>query len=129
MIHGVGTDLLKLHRLRPEILAETDPFLLRSFTEGERREAKEQDDRQSYLAGRFAGKEAVFKALRRSGKGIDLSEIEILYDDNGTPAVTLRGPLQEWAAAAGVTSVHLSLSHEEGEVLAFAVAERENNGI
>ena len=53
MIFGIGTDILKRNRMRAEILQESDPFVQRTFTEKERREAAAREDAGLYFLGRF----------------------------------------------------------------------------
>ena len=121
MIHGVGTDILAFSRMGE--MTEDDAFVRRCFTEKERKEIFAREDAGRCLYTRFAGKEAVFKALRMSPDAAKLDEIEILSDENGAPCVTLLGSMAETAAAAGVARVQLSLSWETEYALAFAVAE------
>lgn len=123
MLIGIGTDILRFDRLKEELLSEEDPFVKRIFTEKERDEAKGRRDRQQYFAGRFAAKEAVFKALRMKSDEVDLSQIEITDNENGAPEAVLYGSLKA-IAAAGDIHVHLSISYETEEVIAFAAAER-----
>ena len=127
MVFGVGTDILKLNRMRSDILRESDPFVRRTFTEKERKEAAERENPQVYFAGRFAAKEAVYKALRVSPELVDLSEIEVLTEPSGAPRVILHGRLQSYKNQQNIRKVHLSISYEEETVLAFAVAETREN--
>lgn len=63
------------------------------------------------MAGLYAGKEAVFKALGLGGLGLEiLREIEILHDDNGAPTCVFRGK-----------NVQLSISHTRHTAVAVAV--------
>lgn len=122
MIAGIGTDIMRTDRLCPENLRESDPFFLRSFSPGEIRQGLARGDSQAYFAARFAGKEALFKALRISPEKVEFCEMEIVNDENGAPAVSFSGRLarlmEEKKAAA-----HLSLSYEKEYVAAFAVIE------
>ncbi len=122
MIFGIGTDILRIERIRAACADPQDPFLVRTFTEAERKAAAERALPLYFYATRFAGKEAVFKALRISPDEVDLSEIEILCDENGAPFVTLHGKLRNFARERGI-GLHISLSYESEEALAFAVAE------
>ena len=122
MIRGVGTDILRFDKLQATCADEGDPFVRRAFTEKEREEAGKRPDRISYYASRYAGKEAVFKALRISPKAVDLSEIEILNDGNGAPYVRLYGYLKHFTETNGIR-IAVSLSYEEEETIAYAVAE------
>ena len=125
MIFGSGTDLLELNRMRSGILREEDPFVRRTFTEKERKEAAGKDDPRLYFAGRFAAKEAVYKALRLSPELINLSEIEVLTESSGAPRVILHDRLRDYKNQQGIRKVHVSLSYEKETVLAFAVAEKD----
>ena len=124
MIFGVGTDILKMNRMRDEILQENDPFVKRTFTEKERKEAASREDARLYYAGRFAAKEAVYKALHLSPELVDLSEIEVLTAPSGVPHVILHDRLLTYKKQQDIRKVHVSISFEEETVLAFAVSEK-----
>ena len=124
MIHGVGTDLLKLESIPDASLQREDPFYEKMFTAAEKQLAERKPARADWLRRRFAAKEAVFKALHAGGEHARLDQIEILEDRLGAPAVTLHGALAAHAQQAGITAIHLSLSSEGDYALAFAVAER-----
>ena len=125
MIFGIGTDIIKRDRMRAEILQESDPFVLRTFTEKERKEAAERDDAGMYYLGRFAAKEAVYKALRLTPELVDLSEIEVLTTSSGAPRVILHGKLRAYRLQQNIRTIHLSLSYETDMATAFAIAEGE----
>ncbi len=126
MIHGVGTDILSRARFgNPDA---DDPFIRRAFTAAEEALAAASDEPNRFYCVRFAGKEAVFKALRMDPDRARLDEIEIVSDEHGAPCVRLLGRMALQAAAAGVTRVHISLTWETDYALAFAVAEREETG-
>lgn len=121
---GVGADLLDMRELKPESLNACDPFAKATFTPGELERAAALCDgqRHAYLARRFCGKEAVFKALRISGERVKLCEIDIRNDGVGAPTVTLTGGLQAQARARGIAEVLLSLSDAAPYCLAYATA-------
>lgn len=125
MVAGVGTDLLSIERIRRAVEdpAVDSPFLVRTFTERERAQARLRPDPVLYLATRFAGKEAVFKSLGLDGGRVRLDEIEILNAENGQPFVALTGEFRRQAERAGVTDVLISLSHDTDYALAFAIAQ------
>lgn len=125
MIVGIGTDLLRIERMR-RILADdrgSDPFLRKAFTPEERAEGARRPDPATYFATRFAAKEAVFKALGAPGDAVELTDIAIANEETGRPTATLRGTAERFARARGATAVHLSLSYENDHALAFAVLE------
>lgn len=124
MIHGIGVDILSMERLRALMNTPDDPFF-RVYTAAERTEALAAPDPLCYYAGRFAAKEAVFKALSLSGDRVRLSDIETLRGAYGQPTVTLHGELKRHAAAQSITAIHLSLSNDPPYVIAYAVCEKE----
>lgn len=123
MIHGVGTDILDIRKIRPRDGNYADPFFLKTFTEQERDQAAERPDTDIFYATRFAAKEAVFKSLRLDGNRVRLDEIEITTNSVGAPEVNLRGSLKQLAELNRITKVNLSLSWDGQYALAYAVAE------
>lgn len=99
-------------------------FAQHTFTRREQEEAEKAPDKWSYLAGRFAVKEAVFKALAplTSGKAFDFRIVETLRQADGSPAVTHDGPLREILRTACVDRLLVSISNEGGFAVAFAAA-------
>ena len=125
MIHGIGTDILHIDRIRP--LYEKDPedaFFQSVFTTEERRLIAGRPAPLYGYATRFAGKEAVFKALQIGSDEIRLNEIEILEDSRGIPKVILHGHAKELAARLQIGQIHLSLSYEADYAIAYAVCEK-----
>ena len=70
--------------------------------------------------GIFAAKEAVAKALGTGFVGFGFADVEILSDKKGKPVVRLHG---DAAALVRDANVHLSISHDGGMAMAFAVIE------
>ncbi|MBQ1423240.1 MAG: holo-ACP synthase [Lachnospiraceae bacterium] len=118
MIVGVGTDLIELKRVQKA--CGKPSFLSRIFTEDEYREASGDHRR---LAGNFAVKEAVSKALGTGFGSVKPREIEVFRDRRGKPYVKLSGKAKEQARLLKVTGLEVSISDTEELVLAFAVAE------
>src|SRR5690606_18248432 len=83
----------------------------------------EQDKPLRSLAGRFAAKEALIKALG-SSDGVHWLEIIVTNDPQGDPRFELSGETAAVVAARGSTSLHLSMSHDAGAAIAFVLAER-----
>lgn len=123
MIVGIGTDILEIKKILPENLRPGDPFLKRAYTEKEIMEASQSDHPYYYYADRFAGKEAVFKALRIPPHSVRLSDIEILNDPTGAPCLYLHGRLKDIAEQKHISTIHISLSYDDDYAIAFAVAE------
>ena len=125
MILGIGVDLLDRTRLCSSFLQPGDPFYEASYAPAEQAEAARREDRLGYLAGRFAGKEAVCKCLGlgQAQKRVLLREICIRSDENGAPVVSLTGEMQAAAEKKHIGSILLSLSYDGNMVMAFAVAQ------
>jgi holo-[acyl-carrier protein] synthase len=94
MIDGLGTDISEIERIRQAHSEHGEAFLNRLFTEKEQSYCLSQKDPYPRLAGRFAAKEAIAKALG-CGFGADVAwkEIEILADESGKPVVHLSGAI------------------------------------
>ena len=118
MIVGVGTDLVEIARI--EKACERESFLMRIFTEEERRQAA---GRTARLAGDFAVKEAVAKVLGTGFRSFLPCEIEVLRDLLGKPYVHLSGGAWQAAAALGVQQIQVSISDTKTLAMAFAVTE------
>lgn len=125
MVIGVGSDILRLDRVEQDAsqLPDGSPFLRSTYTAAERAAAAARPIPAHYLATRFAGKEAVFKALGTDSSYVKLNEIEILNDQNGQPQVTLYGRLKQIAEEKGVTNILLSLSYDTDYAIAFAIVQ------
>ncbi|KAF2086578.1 hypothetical protein K490DRAFT_43995 [Saccharata proteae CBS 121410] len=103
---------------------DNETFLDRNFTAKEREYCSKAPSPQASFAGRWAAKEAVFKALAVEGKGAGapLKDIEVTNDGSGAPVVTLHGDAETAAKKAGVKSVSVSISHNDDQAIAIAVS-------
>ena len=90
-MHCIGIDIIEIARIERAIAQWGESFLHRIYTEPE---LKLCHKKPSSLAARFAGKEAVIKALGTRAKSIGWREIEILSDSSGKPLVHLYGKAQ-----------------------------------
>lgn len=123
MIVGLGFDAIEIARIG-RALDRHPGFAARVFTEAERAAAERRGaGRIAYLARRWAGKEAVAKALGVGFSGYPYHEIEIVNAPSGAPVVAVRHELAEWAHQLGVLRWHLSLSDTKELAMATALAE------
>ena len=117
----VGVDLIEIARIR-RALERYPRFRERCFTEAERAYCDSRPNPAQSYAGRFAGKEAVGKAL---GFGIARAfawrDVEIA--GRPKPSVRLSGRVAEWADRLGVASIDLSMSHSRELANAVAVVD------
>ena len=121
-MHSVGVDIIEIARVEEAVNTWGERFLRRIYTELELRLCN--GHAQSY-AVRFAGKEAVMKALGTGVRGISWREIEILAESSGKPWVRLSGKAQNKAVDLGLTNLAISLSHSREYAVAFVVGDME----
>lgn len=118
MIIGIGTDITEIVRIQKA--CEKQAFLSRIYTEEERRQAGK---RISRLAGNFAVKEAVAKALGTGFREFMPGDIEVLREESGRPYVLLYGGAARLARELGVKRWHVSITNTDAYAAAFVVAE------
>jgi len=123
-ILGIGVDIVDIERVKRLLDLYDIRFLSRVFTENESRYAMESVNSAERLAGRFAVKEAVLKALG-TGKtgGILWQDIETMRGPSGKPVVRLHGQAVRWVKWKGGGPVHVSISHDAGKAIAFVIIE------
>lgn len=124
MILGVGIDIVEIKRIKSAI-ESNEKFLEKIFTSTELEYLKSRNLRPEYVAGRFAAKEAVAKALGTGFRGFDFKDIEIDRTTLGKPIVILKGKAKLIAKKEGQYSIHLSISHGEDSAVAYAILEVE----
>ena len=117
-MHYIGVDIIEVARIEKAIARWGEQFLQRVYTDSELELCRNQP---SSLAVRFAGKEAVIKALGGLSKGFRWREIEILSDPKGKPVVHLHGSVRKQASTMGVGDIAISLSDCEEYAVAFVV--------
>ncbi|MDF2871666.1 MAG: NAD(P)H-hydrate dehydratase [Anaerocolumna sp.] len=124
MLHGTGTDIIKIDHLKPFLERLDDPFIQKTYTSSELELILSRPTPLNSLATRFAGKEAVFKCLGVHGNTVLLNEIEILENTVGQPTVTLLGKAKDTADHLGIVLISISLSYDTDYAIAFAVSEK-----
>ena len=124
LIIGVGIDIVEIRRIKDAIEANSK-FLEKVFTSTELDYLKSRNLRPEYVAGRFAAKEAVAKALGTGFRGFDFKDIEIDRTTLGKPIVILKGRAKIIAKKEGQYNIHLSISHGEDSAVAYAILEIE----
>ncbi len=117
---GVGVDLVDIARFE-RAMARTPRLRARLFGEDETVRGGRELPLRS-LAGRFAAKEAFIKAIGYSAD-IGWHDMPVVSDEHGNPGFSLRGRAAQVATSRGVTSVHLTMSHDAGMAIAFVVVE------
>jgi len=113
MIIGTGVDITEVRRLRQAVERGGEAFLHRVFTSQELENARKRGSLYQHLAGRFAAKEAVFKAL--GDKDLTWQDVQILNDEEGKPHCMFMN------TKAKKKEVFISISHVKTYAVANAV--------
>lgn len=120
MIFGIGIDLIEVDRIKRVCDKWGSRFTSRIFTKKELDYCNSKRNRYQSLAGRFAAKEALFKAL---GTGLNFGmrwkEIEVVNDKLGKPSIVLSGEVASFTDRLGIKEALVSMSHTKQ----FAVAQ------
>ena len=126
MIYGIGTDILRIERIEQLYGKYGQALAERLLSRIELLEWRSVGNKTNFLAKRFAAKEAFAKAVHTGLRSpVTLHHISIAHDKLGRPEFVVEPPLQEWLCQQGIGRVHLSLSDDNGAVVAFVVAEKE----
>lgn len=129
MIHGIGTDVCDIRRIRASLQRHGERFARRILSDAEMRvwqvrSARWPERGLRYLATRFSAKEAFSKAVGlglRTPMSWQLCEIANL--PGGKPFIVLHGGLKIWFEGQGLTA-HVTLSDETDYAASFVVVEK-----
>lgn len=113
----VGVDLIEIERVR-QALERYPAFRARCFSEAERAYCDSRPNPPQHYAARFAGKEAIGKAL---GCGVRFTWREIEINGAPKPGVRLSGRTRAWAEKVGAGRIDLSMTHSRELAAAICV--------
>jgi len=116
---ATGVDLIEINRIEEVIARHGRHYLERIYTPAE---IEQCGKRGESLAGRFAAKEAVAKALGSGIGDISWKEIEVLGDEQNAPKLILHGAAKQKADEMGLTIWSVSISHSQSHSVALVVA-------
>lgn len=117
---GLGTDIIEVERIRANLEKYGDKFLKKLLTPSEIVASSILRNQSEHVAGRFAAKEAVSKALGTGfGEHLEFHDIEIFNDTNGKPEVKLSSKA---ANHFNYPSFLISISHCKTHATATAIA-------
>ena len=124
MIFGIGTDIVRVARMRADLERFGDRFAERILTDQEMREYRTTERRAHFLAKRFAAKEAAAKAMGTGfSRGIHLRQIAVTHDVHGRPLLEFSGAAQSFLREHNIRVTHVSLADEEDHAVAFVTLE------
>lgn len=117
-ILGLGNDILDIERIRESVNKHGSHFLNKLFSQAEQQYCHKHQDPIPHIAGRFAAKEAIAKAIGTGfGEHLSWLDIEILNDTHGKPIVYLSESLKK-----KLKRVHFMISISHCKSYASAVA-------
>jgi holo-[acyl-carrier protein] synthase len=119
MILRTGVDLIEISRIDEVVARHGKHYLDRIYTPAE---LEQCGKRVESLAGRFAAKEAIAKALGCGIGDVTWKEIEILGDEQNAPVLTLHGAAEQKAKELDLSNWSVSISHSQSYAVAFVVA-------
>ena len=122
MILGIGIDITEIKKIKENIRSLA--FQQKVFTPAELKAVDRFKNKAEHLAGKFAAKEALMKAI---GAGIWqevwFSQIEVLNDEVGKPYIKVRGEAEKRIKESGSEKIHVSISHSGGMAVAVVILE------
>ena len=129
MIHGIGTDICDIRRIRASFERHGERFAQKILSDAElavwhRRSARWPERGVRYLATRFSAKESFSKAI---GLGLRMPmtwrHCEVTNLPSGQPTIVLHGALKDWFESRGLRA-HLSVTDESDYAASFCVVEK-----
>lgn len=113
IINNIGIDLVEIERITKIGLDKLAERILSDKEKEEYHNIKHETRKKSYLAGRFAAKEAIFKAFKSGDQTTNFKDFEVLNDKTGAPYV-LSERLKGY-------NLKISITHTEAYAAAFVI--------
>ena len=115
---SIGTDIVKVSRIKDLLTTKEEKFLNKVFTEEEISYCNSHSNPEIHFSGKYAAKEAIKKALLSNDliEQISLKDIKILNRDNKAPYVVIEHIMD--------LNYNVSISHEEEYAIAFALIQK-----
>ncbi|HOQ16861.1 MAG TPA: holo-ACP synthase [Defluviitaleaceae bacterium] len=122
MVIGIGTDIIEIKRIE-EAVKKNSNFMKKCFTAREQELFESKKNNLHTIAGTFAAKEAVSKALGTGFAKFELKDIEIVRDEKGKPCVLLHNKAKEIMEQLMISEILLTISHSREYAIAYALAQ------
>ena len=120
---GIGTDIVDIKRIVKVFKDYPERFPEKVLSTDELNIFLTHPRQKEYLAGRFAAKEAILKALGTGLRNASWTDISVLNDEIGKPLATLKGNLLLMANDKNIKEIHVSISHSDEYAVAFCIIE------
>jgi holo-[acyl-carrier protein] synthase len=122
VIYGIGTDVVRLDRVEATLARFGEHFVRRLLLPEEEAQYRRYRRQTRFLAMRFAGKEAVVKAMGTGFRhGMWIRDVGIVADARGKPEIVYSPRGRALCREMGIGEGHVSLTDEAGLVVAVAV--------
>ena len=118
-LNRIGIDVVSQNRIKASLERHRTAFIARLLTPSEAEYCSGAREVER-IAGRIAAKEAVMKIIGQGWPNVAWTDIEVLPGEGGRPSVSLTGRAKDFADAAGISALDVSITHDAG--LAIAVA-------
>ena len=120
---GIGTEIVECPRIGRMVEHHGELFLRRVYTEREIRYCQSRKHAIEHLAGHWAAKEAIFKALGTNwSRGVAWTDIEVREVSGRRPQVWVGGAAKSHALRLGIGEILLSIAHCRTYATAYALA-------
>ena len=120
-ILDIGVDIVEIDRIK-EALTKNERFLNKLFTKNEIEYFNSKNFKVETIAGNFAAKEAISKAIGTGIRNFNFSDMEILRNDLGKPVVKTYNNLKQICIDFNVLDIKVSISHSNKYAVANAIA-------
>lgn len=116
-----GVDIIQIYRIEKIISNKRDSFLSKIFTQNEIGYIKKKGNNPRTIAGLYASKEAVSKALGTGIGKVAWHDINITHDERGKPLVNIASRQDSLLMELGINTFDLSISHDGDYAIAFVI--------
>ena len=117
-----GVDIIQISRVEKLINSKKDLFFNRVFTHKEIDQITQKGNNPRTIAGLYAAKEAISKALGTGIGQVNWKDMEVVHDDKGKPLVNFSPKLDPLLQELKLNRFDLSISHDGDYAIAFVIA-------
>jgi holo-[acyl-carrier protein] synthase len=122
-IAGIGTQVMECVRVRKLIDKHGEVFLRQVYTDRETRQCHAKKHATEQFTAVWAAKEAVFRSLGTTWRrGVSWTDVEVVCENGGPPAVVVTGATAELMAGRGVGKILLTMAHCRAFATATGIA-------
>ncbi|MBI3366858.1 holo-ACP synthase [Candidatus Roizmanbacteria bacterium] len=122
-MYGIGIDIIETKKIKK--MFSRNGFLSKIFTDHEIEYCTRYKLKELHFAGRFAAKEAAFKALGTGfGNGIEFRNVEVKNDRLGKPSLVFYGKAKRMVKLLKITNILVTISHCDGYAITQVLLER-----